>query len=250
MTTAVVTVDKETGEVLAPPAFDLAAYLHQLNSPEGVALAAAFAGAYDKAVRAMVGPNDVQKEGGREFKKKSAWAKLARYFNISTKVISVESRDLESGHIHTRVIVQATAPWGQVAEAVAGCSTEEPRFARAGGRVRARADVEATAETRASNRAISRLIAAGEVSAEEVAGTPAKAAGDKRMPFGKHKGTPLAEVPRADLEATIQWCREKDAKKFADLIAACEAVLRPGAAEMSEMPEALIEDDDDSSLPF
>lgn len=241
VTAALARVDTETGEVM-PAAFDLGAYLTQLDSPRAIAQAQQFAAAYDRAVRALVGPNDVQREGGREFKKKSAWAKLARHFAISTRVVSVDTRDLESGHIHCRVVVRATAPWGQEAEAVGGCATEEPRFARAGGRVRARADVEATAETRATNRAITRLIAAGEVSAEEVAGTPPKAPADKTMPFGKHRGTRLADVPPADLEATIAWCQTKDAAKFADLIAACRAVLG-GAGMEIEVAEATGDDD-------
>jgi hypothetical protein len=48
---------------------------------------------------------------------------------------------------------------------------------------------------------------------------------DKVMPFGKTKGKKLGDLTEKDLRATIAWCSEKDAEKFADLIAACEATL-------------------------
>lgn len=48
---------------------------------------------------------------------------------------------------------------------------------------------------------------------------------DKVMPFGKTKGKPLHEHTDTQLDATLAWCIEKDAEKFADLIAAIEATL-------------------------
>jgi hypothetical protein len=48
---------------------------------------------------------------------------------------------------------------------------------------------------------------------------------DRPMPFGKTKGTPLHDHTDDQLASTIAWCAEKDAEKFADLIAACEATL-------------------------
>src|SRR5690606_31072830 len=71
-------------------------------------------------------------------------------------------------HYVARVVVRATAPWGQTVEAVGLCDTREARFRSAAARAKATHDVEATAATRATNRAISDLIAAGEVSAEEI----------------------------------------------------------------------------------
>lgn len=67
--------------------------------------------------------------------------------------------------------------------------------------------------------------------------------GVKVMPFGKHKGTPLIEVPPADLRSTVEWCRGKDEAKFADLIAACEAALNDYAG----VPDI---GDDHDNLPF
>jgi len=77
-----------------------------------------------------------------------------------------------------------------------------------------------------------------------------KAPGEKVMPFGKHKGQKLAEIDRADLESTIAWCEAKDADKFADLIAACRAVLHPAAA-FATVPAALEgPEEGDDELPF
>src|SRR4051812_26993868 len=67
-------------------------YLALLEDPEALQLQNRLAGAYDAACTALIGPNDVQVEGARSFKKKSAWRKLARYFGISTTIISHEER--------------------------------------------------------------------------------------------------------------------------------------------------------------
>ena len=70
------------------------------------------------------------------------------------------------------VTVKADAPWGQSSESVGACATDE----ETGRRKITIADAIATAETRATNRAVSNLIAMGEVSAEEMSkGKPAKA---------------------------------------------------------------------------
>lgn len=147
----------------------LKSYLALINDPEALDLQRQLAGAYDKAVAALIGENDVQKEGARTFKKKSAWRKLGRYFGISTVVVSRDERFLidestgESVFIAT-CTVRGTAPWGQTIDGVAACGTDE----ETGRRKITIADAIATAETRATNRATSSLIAMGEVSAEEL----------------------------------------------------------------------------------
>ncbi len=146
----------------------LASYLTTLEDPEALELQNRLAKAYDTACRSLIGENDVQKEGGREFKKKSAWKKLARYFSISTTVIERDERFLNDASTGESVFVamctvRATAPWGQIADAIGACATDE----ETGRRKITIADAIATAETRASNRATSNLIAMGEVSAEE-----------------------------------------------------------------------------------
>ena len=146
--------------------FDMGHYLDGVANDRSIQAQHQLVVAYDRAVRALVGPNDVQREGGREFKKKSAWRKLARYFNISTEIVREETVRDEEGHVVATVVMRGIAPWGQHVEAIAKCSTREPRFAK--NRSKADHDCPATAQTRATNRVIADLIAAGEVSAEEI----------------------------------------------------------------------------------
>lgn len=260
---AVQTLDRSTGEVVTSERFDFGHYMEAVG-PAGLNRQQQLAAAYDKACAALIGPNDVQVEGARTFKKKSAWRKLARHFGISTSVIQVSKEWLEGsgasaddvGIFLATVTVRASAPWGQSAEAVGACGTDE----ETGRRTITRADAIATAETRATNRAISNLIAMGEVSAEEMnkergkatRSSAVKAPADKLMPFGKLKGLRLGEISVEDLNATMVWCQEKDAAKFKDLIAAIATVVQEKGAkpmrDLDEVPEALDAEDDD--LPF
>lgn len=239
--TAVQLTNRDTGEVTIAEAFDFDTYLASIGR-EGVTRQQQLAAAYDAACHALVGPNDVQHEGDRTFKKKSAWRKLAKHFGISTSVVNISKEwlgsDPDAPFVAT-VAIRATAPWGQYAEAVGACGTDE----ESGRRRITIADAIATAQTRASNRAISDLIAAGEVSAEEMnktrgTETRSRAATDKLMPFGKAKGKRLGDIPTDLLASTVAWCREKDEAKFADLIAACEEVMesRRGDADESDDP--------------
>lgn len=179
MTQSVAVVRADTGEVKEVAPFDLGTFLKDLDNPTAIAQQKALSAAYDKACESLIGENDVQREGGRTFKKKSAWRKLARYFHISTEVVRVEREAIEGLFLAT-VTVRATAPWGQSAEAIGACCTDEAT----GRRVISVADAIATAETRATNRATSNLIAMGEVSAEEL--------GDRKS-WGERSGAGAAQ---------------------------------------------------------
>lgn len=214
-------VREGTGEVLGNiEAFSMPDYLTSISTPASFQHQQKLAAAYDAACASLIGPNDVQKDGGRTFKKKSAWRKLARHFGISTSVTAVDQRAVGE-HFVATVTVKASAPWGQSAEAVGACGGDEAT----GRRTITIADAIATAETRATNRAVSNLIAMGEVSAEEMGKSTnsAKAPADMIMPFGKQKGTKLGEIDTDALIATVEWCKEK--QKFPDLVDACNAVL-------------------------
>lgn len=226
MSTALATrdrVDTATGEVLPAP-FNHADYLASISTRGALDMQNKLAAAYDAAVGALIGPNDVQVEGGRSFKKKSAWRKLARHFGISCDVVRIEKDWSPNGDFVATVVARAVAPWGQHYEEVGACSTDEAT----GRRVITVADAIATASTRASNRAVSNLIAMGEVSAEEIGDrgerpAPRQATGNggRRMPFGKTKGKLLSELTVAELQSARDWCSDSDEKraKFADLIA-------------------------------
>lgn len=243
--TAVQTLNRDTGEILTTESFDFATYLTQIGK-DGLGRQQQLAAAYDAAVAGLIGPNDVQIEGGRSFKKKSAWRKLGRHFNISTEVLKADREWLKDDFLAT-VTVRAVAPWGQYTDAIGACCTDE----ESGRRTITVADAIATAETRATNRAISNLIAMGEVSAEEMNknGGGRKSPADKLMPFGKQKGTRLGDMPVADLQSTVAWCKSKDdgAAKFKELIAACESVIAAKSAPAGDADEG---PDDDGGEPY
>lgn len=226
MTTAAVVksgndlVHQGTGEVIGE-AFSMPDYLTSITTKASLDHQQKLAAAYDAACASLIGPNDVQKDGARTFKKKSAWRKLARHFGISTSVVSVDHRQAGEHYVAT-VTVKASAPWGQSAEAAGACGGDEAT----GRRTITISDAIATAETRATNRAVSNLIAMGEVSAEEMDkrtnGAP-KAPAEMVMPIGKQKGKKLGEIDSDSLIAIVEWCKEK--QKFPDLIEACVAVV-------------------------
>lgn len=262
-------VDTKTGEIITLPVkYDPREYLASLSRQDGLAVQKQLAAAYDAACAALVGPNDVQVEGNRSFKKKSAWRKLARYFNISVEVAKVE-REMLGEHFLATVTARAVAPWGQSYEEVGACCTDEAT----GRRVITSADAIATASTRASNRAVSNLIAMGEVSAEEIgdrpshgsrparsasqgADVPARSAGKPSgdpsaflMPFGKTKGTPLGAMDLADLKGAMDWARDKG--KFPEFVAAARIVMDAGMPEPEERdPSGFPDEADDSEIPF
>lgn len=261
-------------------------FLSGLASEEALEEQTALMAAYDRAVDALVGPNDVITKGDRSYKRKSAWRKLGRYFHISTQLVSKDGHwVLVDGvkHYVAEVVMRAVAPWGQYAEALAYCSTEESKFMltypacpRCGGRMwdnrnppddapdwkknlpdftcrdkscggtlaegdldpelfgtmvpdptafaKARHDCGATAQTRASNRAISDLIAAGEVSAEEIgegrAWSDGEASGsgrrklptlDDRIGWGEHEDKTYRELAR--VAPDYAWWLVKEARK-------------------------------------
>lgn len=221
------TINRETGEIvqeigpavqstaLAPrPAMSVGDVLAQLATPQAIEQQKQLSAAYDQMVDALVGPNDVQEaEGGKRFKKKSAWRKLGKAFQIDTEFAHIEkgwrfepALD-DVAHYYAEVHVRAVAPWGQTLVAVGACSTRESRFYKrdgkpnAGARGKAEHDVLATAATRATNRAVSDLIAAGEVSAEEVEGSDMGGGAtndapflERKIGFGKHKELTWAEA--------------------------------------------------------
>ena len=100
---------------------------------------------------------------GKAFKKKSAWRKYARAFNINTEIISKDIVRNDKGVVtEAEFIVRATLPDGRHCDGWGNCSRHE------GNKNKPNHDIPATAMTRATNRAIADLIGAGEVTAEEV----------------------------------------------------------------------------------
>lgn len=124
--------------------------------------------AYQKLVSGLLKAEDYQKIGDKQFKKKSAWRKLATAFNLNVVVVKEERKVYDDCFVF-EITARATAMNGRVMEGTGSCASNERKFAHT------EHDVRATAETRAKNRAISDLIGAGEVSAEEVEADQGKA---------------------------------------------------------------------------
>lgn len=154
---------------------------------------------FNDLVEALLDKSDYQTIQGVPKKKKSAWRKLARAFNISDDIIE-ENIIREEDHqiISAWFVVKATLPNGRSGVGVGDCSifdkinkkdTEMPSNFELRKRFNnAEHDVITTAHTRAKSRAISDLVGGGEVSAEELEGMASK-------PKVKPKSKPKASKP-------------------------------------------------------
>lgn len=177
---------------------------------------------YQDLVEALLDKSDYQpirtQEGIKKSKKKSAWRKLATAFNISDDVVEKEIiRDECHRIISARFEVMATLPNGRHGVGTGSCSifdkiskkdTKEPTpFELRQRFTNAEHDVISTAHTRAKSRAISDLIGAGEVSAEELSGMesvkPSKPVrpSKPKSPKPPRKSAPKPSKPSKDDEA-------------------------------------------------
>jgi len=143
---------------------------------------------YQALVEKIVGRGDVQSfsEDGktRSFIKKSGWQKLATYYGIAIAMVDErlfhrhdpksclrvaspgtfgDVKDCGCAVVGARYVVRATAPNGRTVEAI-GIATFNEKRARY---IRVEHDLAGKAFTRAFNRAVSSMIGAGEISAEE-----------------------------------------------------------------------------------
>jgi hypothetical protein len=291
----------------APKSFD--EILQELTDQKALVRHTAMMAAYDAACHALLTDADVQVEGKKTFKKKSAWRKLAQFFRVTVEIVRTdrwwESDEDGQRHLVARAICRGTAPWGQSMDAVGLCSTRESRFYASGvtcpncggpmwdnrkgnksrngedfrckdnacggelfpvdynpedlkrqpnmvARAKADHDCEATAATRATNRAISDLIAAGEASAEEMEGAEDHGAGTSSTPasllerkaFGKDwKGKTWQQVLDAgpDGESFVDWVVKnadrmsvEDKQELARALAAKRQKLPPDVEAASE----------------
>lgn len=103
----------------------------------------------------------------KAYKKKSYWRKLSIAASISIQKLEEWKESDKSGAATYFITVRASLPSGQFMDGTGACSQNEIGY---NGRPLARSihETRATAETRAKNRAISDLMAFGEVSAEEI----------------------------------------------------------------------------------
>lgn len=182
---------------------------------------------YQQVCETILDKTDYQIYEGKPRKKKSAWRKLATAFNVSTHVVSEQIERTENRHVLSAsyTICAYTGPksnpWRQV-ETVGYCDINEKCCANARGEKCHKAawkghyccangcdgrkhwshpdhDVQSTAQTRASNRAIADLIGCGEVSAEELTDDGAgNAPGRPAASPPPSTPTPAAKTPPAN----------------------------------------------------
>jgi hypothetical protein len=141
--------------------------------------------AYQETCRAILTKDDVQRVGDREFTTRSGFQKLAAAYGVSTEIVSVDvtHEPEDDGTVMVaRAVVRAIHPSGRHAEGDGACSQREKRFRK--GDEKMDHSLPATAVTRATNRAVSNLVAFGTVSAEEAEGSlgPGGPAGSAPLP--------------------------------------------------------------------
>lgn len=120
---------------------------------------------FENLKKSILTDADYQTEKGKTFVKKSGWRKIATAFGISITSVSSETINLGENYFAVKYVVKAQAPGGRYAEGVGSCDNHESRFKNGNYKYH---DIDATAYTRAANRAVSDLVGGGEVSAEEV----------------------------------------------------------------------------------
>jgi len=120
--------------------------------------------AFQRIKKEILTEDDLVVIKDRTYIKRSGWKKIAMVFNISTKIIDIHRERVEDNYI---VVVKAEAVMGdKVAQDVGACSTRE--FDKYSNLETTEHNIEATAVTRAIDRAISDVIGIGELSAEEI----------------------------------------------------------------------------------
>ena len=124
--------------------------------------------AYQELTRSLLGPEDMQRVDDKEFVKRSGFQKLSAAYGVSTEILMSTTETVVRGDetvLVSRVVARAVHPSGRHADGDGVCASNEKRFRK--GDQRMEHNLQATATTRAVNRAVSNLIAFGSISAEE-----------------------------------------------------------------------------------
>lgn len=148
---------------------------------------------YNRLKERLLTDWDYQTIKGKTCIKKSGFRKLACAFWISTEITKENRINFEKSFVY-EITVRATAPNWRFVEACASCSSIEKEFSHLEN------DVRATAQTRASNRAISDLIGGWESSAEEL--------NDTKTPTSKT--STYQSQPKAENKNPVQTTVQKE----------------------------------------
>ena len=125
---------------------------------------------FEEVKKRVLQPQDYQewtskRTGTRaRFVKKSGWSKIQTFFGVSTEIVKVDKDYDKNGELIVTVYSRATWRGRSVVET--GIYTYDEAVAHK--LLPTPANIISTAATRANNRAISRLVGGGEVSAEEM----------------------------------------------------------------------------------
>lgn len=130
--------------------------------------------AYQSLCRKLLSPDDYAKIRGKAFRKRSGWAKLRRFYHISTDILKEQYWATEDDWGFD-VAVRAESPEGRAETADGSCSYSEcwQDYQKALARGNSpdpptRHTVRSKAIARAKNRATSDIMGVGEISAEEL----------------------------------------------------------------------------------
>ena len=191
--------------------------------------------AYRSLCEALLEDTDYQEIGGKRFRKKSGWRKLAVAFNVSTELLrETEIRGHRNRIEEVKCLVRAVAPNGRFQDGIGVASIYErccdaetckkwetyPDTGRITGHVHcgetctgrqhfsnAAHDIPSTAMTRATNRAQADLFGMGEVSAEEIVDngqwTPGETAGAPEPHRSSRRGSAPPAEPKGIAEAQV-----------------------------------------------
>lgn len=137
------------------------------------------------SMKSNLAAGETMKIGDKPYIKRNGWRMIAAGFNVDLELVKdndgkvLHNRmegedDVGRYYVHTYV-ARATLPSGKFAECEGACSSRDSFFGKAHGAWKPmseidEADIIATAQTVAYNRAISDLVGGAEVSAEEMRG--------------------------------------------------------------------------------
>lgn len=196
------TLDTTTGELVPVP---------ELITAASPGAAAELQRRYHELCKALLDRNDFQVVGDREFKKKSAWRKLATAFNVSTEILEEDETFDEDGRIiRAKFKVRASAPNGRFMDGIGLCSIDEK------GLVKTEHVIIATAHTRAVNRACADLFGLGEVSAEEVQDSRT---GSEPAPAQRRRPVPTRLTPTSSKRGAVASLDELGVRALGDRLA-------------------------------
>jgi len=168
------------------------------------------------AMKSSLASGETMKIGNKPYIKRNGWRMIAAGFNVNLELV----KDNEGKVLHTRIegeddigkfyvhtyVARATLPNGKYAECEGACSSRDSFFGKAHGQWKPlseidEADIIATAQTVAYNRAISDLVGGAEVSAEEMMGK--ESVSFKKPPPSPEPETAITDEVIAELEGEV-----------------------------------------------